>query len=150
MTNDKFRIHLISGNGIRHNQQGADGPKDRTRLLKYAILYAAKQWWIETFGCKAAKVPTDWDNTLPSDVVLKFPGDDELTILLSAQREVDEAKFDRPSPVVSTIFCDKLRKGHQLRSSRGILVGPIQDGGDMQFFEIRDTEGHLIQVCKES
>lgn len=111
---------------------------------------AAKQWWIETFGCKVAKGPAGWDNTLPSDVAMKFPGDDEPTILLSAQREVDEAKFNRPSPVVSTIFCDNLKKRHELLSSRGILVGPIQDGGDMQFFEIHDTEGHLIQVCKES
>lgn len=118
--------------------------------FKYSNIEAAKQWWIETFGYKAAKVPADWDNTLPSDVVLKFPGDDEPTIVLSAQREVDEAKFDWASPVVSTIFCDKLKKGHELLSSRGILVGPLQDGGDMQFFEIRDTEGHLIQVCKES
>ena len=39
MTNHKFRIHLISANGIRRNRQGADGPKDRTQLLKYAILY---------------------------------------------------------------------------------------------------------------
>jgi hypothetical protein len=39
MTNDKFRIHLISGNGMRGNQQGADGPKDRKQLLKYAIFY---------------------------------------------------------------------------------------------------------------
>ena len=84
------------------------------------------------------------------DVALKFPQDDDPTILLSAQKEVDQAKFDRPSPVVSTIFCDKLKKGQEVLSSRGILVGPIQDGGDMQFFEIRDTEGHLIQVCKES
>ena len=116
----------------------------------YSNIEAAKRWWIETFGCKVSKVPADWDNTLPSDVALKFPGDDEPTILLSAQREVNEAKFDRPSPVVSTIYCDKLKKGQELLSSRGILVGPIQDGGDMPFFEIRDTEGHLIQVCKES
>jgi hypothetical protein len=116
----------------------------------YSNIEAATQWWIETFGCKVAKVPADWDNTLPSDVALKFPQDDEPTILLSAQTEVDEAKFDRPSPVVSTIFCDKLKKGHELLSSRAILVGPIQDGGDMQFFEIRDTEGHLIQVCQEN
>jgi hypothetical protein len=26
-----------------------------------------------------------------------------------------------------------------------ILAGPIQDGGDMQLFEIRDIEGHLIE-----
>jgi len=29
----------MSGNGMRRNQQGADGPKDRTQLLKYAIFY---------------------------------------------------------------------------------------------------------------
>lgn len=116
----------------------------------YSNIEAAKRWWIETFGCKVAKVPADWDNTLPSDVALKFPEDDEPTILLSVQKEVDEVKFDRPSPVVSTIFCDKLKKGQEVLSSRGILVVPIQVGGDMQFFEIRDTEGHLIQVCKES
>jgi len=37
MMKDKFRIHLISGNCMRRNQQGADGLKDRTQLLKYAI-----------------------------------------------------------------------------------------------------------------
>jgi hypothetical protein len=39
MTNDKFRIHLISGSGMRRNQQGADGPKDPTQLLKYTIFH---------------------------------------------------------------------------------------------------------------
>jgi hypothetical protein len=39
MTNDKFRTRLISGNAVRRNQQGADGPKDRKQLLKYAIFY---------------------------------------------------------------------------------------------------------------
>lgn len=39
MTNEKFRIHLVSGNGMRRNQEGTDGPKDRTQLLKYAIFY---------------------------------------------------------------------------------------------------------------
>ena len=41
MTNDRFRIHLLSGNGMRRNQQDADGPKDQTQLLKYAIFYLA-------------------------------------------------------------------------------------------------------------
>jgi len=118
--------------------------------LTYSSVEAAKRWWIETFDCKVAEVPEDWDNTLPSDVVLKFPRDDAPTILLSAKTEVDQAKFDRPSPIVSTIFCDKLKKANELLSSRGILVGPIQDGGDMQFFEVRDIEGHLFQICNET
>jgi len=118
--------------------------------LSYSNVEAARQWWTETFGCKVAKVPRDWDNSLPSDVVLTLPGDSDATILLSAQSEVARAGFDRPSPVATVIFCDKLKKAHEHLSSRGVLAGPIQDGGAMQFFEIRDTEGHLIEICKET
>jgi hypothetical protein len=85
------------------------------------------------------RVPQDWDNPLPSDVALTLPGDSEPKILLSAQSEVEQARFDRPSPE-TVIFCDKLKKAHEHLSKRGVLAGPIQDGGDMQFFEIRDTE----------
>jgi hypothetical protein len=55
----------------------------------------------------------------------------------------------RLAPVATVIFCDKLKKAHEHLSSRGVLIGPIQDGDDMQFFELRDTEGHLIEICKE-
>jgi len=117
--------------------------------LSYSDIGAAKRWWVDTFGCKVATVPPDWDNPLPSDVALKFPDASEPTILLSAQAEVEQAGFDRPSPISSVIFCDKLKKAYEQLTSRGILAGPIQDGGDMQFFEIRDTEEHLIEICKE-
>jgi catechol 2,3-dioxygenase-like lactoylglutathione lyase family enzyme len=117
--------------------------------LSYSNVEAAKQWWIDTFGCKVVRVPQDWDNPLPSDVALTLPSDSEPTVLLSSQSEVEQARFDRPSPVATSIFCDKLKKAHEQLSSRGVLVGPIRDGGDMQFFEIRDPEGHLIEICKE-
>lgn len=39
MTNDKFQIHLVSGNGFRRNLRAADDPKDRAQLLRYAIFY---------------------------------------------------------------------------------------------------------------
>ena len=117
--------------------------------LSYSNVEAAIQWWIDTFGCKVVRVPQDWDNPLPSDVALILPGDSEPTILLSAQSEVEQARFDRPSPVATVIFCNKLKKAHEHLSSRGVLAGPFPDGGDMQFFEIRDTEGHLIEICKE-
>jgi hypothetical protein len=118
-------------------------------VLSYSNVEGAKQWWIDTFGCKVVKAQQDWDNPLPSDVALILPSDSEPTILLNAQSEVEEAHFDRAPPVATVIFCDKLKKAHEHLSSRGVLAGPIQDGGDMQFFEIRDTEGHLIQICKE-
>jgi hypothetical protein len=118
-------------------------------VLSYSNLEAARRWWISTFDCKVAKVPPDWDNSLPSDVALKLPGQDEPTILLCSKAEIEQAGFDRPSPVTSDIFCDKLKKAHDQLLGRGASPGPIQDGGDMQFFEIRDSEGNLIQICKE-
>jgi len=32
--------------------------------LSYSNVEAAKQWWIDTFGCKVVRVPQDWDNPL--------------------------------------------------------------------------------------
>ena len=117
--------------------------------LSYADVQAAKQWWVNAFVCKVVKVPSDWDNHLPSDIGLTLPRNDQPTILLSSRSKVKEAGFDRLVPVVSVIFCDELKEAYEQLSSRGIVVTPIQDGGDTQFFEIRDVEGNLIQICKE-
>ena len=117
--------------------------------LAYSDVEAAKRWWVDAFDCKVVAVPSDWDCPLPSDVALQLPGHDEPTILLNSRAEVERAGFERPSPVASTIFCNRLKKGYDHLASRGVLAGPIQDGGDMQFFEIRDTEGNVIQICKE-
>jgi hypothetical protein len=118
--------------------------------LTYSDVQTAKQGWVNAFDCTVVKVPPDWDNQLPSDIALMLPRNDQPAILLSARTEVEQAGFDRPSPIVSVIFCDKLKQAYEQLSSRGIVVGPIQDGGDTQFFELRDSEGNLIQVCKES
>lgn len=117
--------------------------------LAYSDVETAKRWWIDAFDCKVVRVPSDWDCPLPSDVALQLPGHDAPTILLNSKAEVEQAGFDRSSPVASTIFCDKLKKAYDHLTNRGVLAGPIQDGGDTQFFEIRDTEGNLIQVCRE-
>lgn len=66
MANDEFRIHVISGNGTSRNQQGADGPKDRTQLLKYAIFYLV----VAAILCvtnEAAKNSVAGANQLPSN-----------------------------------------------------------------------------------
>jgi hypothetical protein len=117
--------------------------------LAYSALEAAKTWWVETFDCKVARIPPDWDCSLPSDVALQLPGCDAPTILLSSKAEIEQAGYDRPSQLACVIFCLKLKKGHEQLENRGASVGPIQDGGDTQFFEIRDIEGNVIQICKE-
>jgi hypothetical protein len=118
--------------------------------LAYSNVEGAKRWWIDAFDCKVASVPPDWDCPLPSDVALQLPGHSAPTILLSARAEVQQAGFDRPAAVVSVISCNKLRKGHEQLTNRGVLAEPIQDAGDTQFFEIHDTEGNVIEVCKET
>jgi hypothetical protein len=118
--------------------------------LAYSDVESAKRWWVEAFDCKVAKVPSDWDCSLPSDVALQLPGHSAPTILLNAKVEVEQAGYDPPSPLACVIFCQKLKKGHEQLASRGVLAGPIQDGGDTHFFEIRDTEGNVIQICEET
>jgi hypothetical protein len=98
-------------------------------VLCYSNIEAAKQWWIETFDCRPAKVPANWDNPLPSDIALKLPGDAEPTILLSDRAEVQKAGFERQNdrPI---LFSDKLKKAHEYLLSKRKAVGAIQDGRD--------------------
>jgi hypothetical protein len=119
-------------------------------VLSYSNLDAAKKWWIDTFDCKVVKAPRDWDNPLPSDVALQLPGHDAPTILICSRTEIEQAHLAIPAPVVSDMFCNKLEKARDYLSRRGVVPEPLQDGGDMKFFEIRDIEGNLIQICKES
>jgi catechol 2,3-dioxygenase-like lactoylglutathione lyase family enzyme len=109
---------------------------------------ATKRWWIEVFECKPTKLPADWDEPLPSNVALKLPGTAEPVILLSNRAEVQQAglalRTDRP-----ILFCGKLERAHEYLEGRGASPGPIQDGGGTQFFEVRDPEGNVIEICKE-
>lgn len=109
---------------------------------------ACKQWWIDSFDCKQAKVPAEWDCVLPSDVALTLPGHDVPAILLNDWAEVRKAGYeaskDRP-----IIFCSKLKKAHDYLRGRGVAAGPIQHGGGTEFFEVCDPEGNVIEVCRE-
>jgi|SRR5579859_2107635 len=117
-------------------------------VLCYSNVEAAKRWWIKTFDCKQVPVPTDWDNPCPSDVALKLPGCEEPAVLLSSREEVQQAGLEAPK-TVPIIFCSKLKKAQEVLGNRGVTVSPIQDGGDTQFFEIRDPEGNVIEICTE-
>jgi hypothetical protein len=62
-----------------------------------ATVQTEKEWWIATFDCKGAGVPSDWDCLLPSDVALKLPGSDEPTIGSAIRR-----KFNGPGMSAET------------------------------------------------
>ena len=97
-------------------------------VMCYANVDVAKRWWIEQFECKQTGVPTDWDDPLPSDVALRLPGYDEPTILLSDQREVANAGFERTNqhPLV---FSPRLKKAREHLISKGSNPGLIQNAG---------------------
>ena len=117
-------------------------------VLCCADVEAAKRWWMELFDCKAGKAPADWDAPLPSDVALTLPGGARPAILLCSRDEVERAGYSRPNqhPIV---FCSKVKKAHEYLAGKGAAPGPIQHGGDTQFFEVRDPEGIAIEVCEE-
>jgi glycosyltransferase A (GT-A) superfamily protein (DUF2064 family) len=61
---------------------------------------------------------------------------------------VQRAGFERENTHI-VIFTDKLKKANEYLLGRDAVLGPIQDGGGTQFFEIRDLEGNVIEICKE-
>jgi hypothetical protein len=98
--------------------------------------------------CKQVKVPETWDCPLPSDVALKLPGLDEPTILLSSEAEVRQGGYDRQNGH-SVIFCSKLPKSHEHLKARAGNPGAIENSRGTQFFNVRDPEGNVIEICKE-
>jgi catechol 2,3-dioxygenase-like lactoylglutathione lyase family enzyme len=115
-------------------------------VMCYSNLEVAKRWWIEVFGCTQVALP-DWDDPLPSDVALKLAGDDEPTILLCDQRDVQKAGLERPNDH-PLMFSGRLTKAREHLVSKGAAPGPIQAGGK-RFFEIHDPEGNVVEICKE-
>ena len=107
-----------------------------------------KKWWMDSFDCKQARIPADWDCVLPSDVALTLPGHDRPTILLSNWEEVRGAGYQRSNdhPI---IFCHKLEKAKEHLQRRGLAASAIQQGSGTEFFEVHDPEGNSIEICIE-
>jgi uncharacterized glyoxalase superfamily protein PhnB len=114
-----------------------------TIVLSYADVNAAKQWWATAFDCEAVSVPPDWDETLPSDVALKLPGDKAPTILLGSRSE------GRESSEHPIIFTGKVKKAYEHLRGRGVVTGAVHEEWGSEMFEIRDSEGNVVEICKE-
>ena len=113
-------------------------------VLSYSDVAAAKQWWMIAFDCKEVEVPSDWDNPLPSDVALKFPGTEEPTVLLSSRSEGREPS---EHPI---IFTSKAQRAYQFLLGRGVVAArPVHKEWGTELFEITDSEGNVIEICNE-
>jgi hypothetical protein len=76
-------------------------------VLSYSDVVAAKKWRGMAFDWKEVMIPPDWDDPLPSHVVLNLPGSEAPTVLLSSRSE-----GRRPSehPI---IFTSKVKKAYE-------------------------------------
>ena len=117
-------------------------------VLTYANLENAKDWWVQTFGCKEAALP-GWDDPLPSDIALALQGSQEPTILISDKaEELEQFGAARPKdrPI---LFCSKLEKAREHLLAKGMAPGAIQGESGPRYFEVSDPEGNVIEVCEE-
>lgn len=112
-------------------------------VLSYSDVNAAKQWWARAFDCKEVAVPQEWDDPLPSDVALRFPGSEGPTILLSS---LSEGRESSEHPI---IFTRTLKKAHEHLQGRGVVTGTIHEEWGTEIFEITDVEGNVIEICNE-
>lgn len=110
----------------------------------YADVAGAKRWWIETFHCVEVPVPKFWDETPAGSVALRFAHAEEPSICLMPQ----SAKLDSYQSV-PVIFTDQLKKAHELLTGRGVPTNPIQGDGSHDYFEIRDPENQVIEICAD-
>jgi len=116
--------------------------------LACSNIAAAKQFWIEIFGCSEDKGASYWDDALPSDIALKLPGEDDAVLGLFDKAEAEQAGLGRAS-ARALIFCSDIAKAHSYLAVRGLQPGEIGALGGMQFFEIQDWEGNTVEICME-
>jgi uncharacterized glyoxalase superfamily protein PhnB len=112
-------------------------------VLSYSDVSAAKQWWATAFECKEVPVPPDWDEPLPSDVALEFPGNEAPTVLLGSRSE------GRESSEHPIIFTGKVKKAYEHLRGRGVAIGAVHEEWGTEMFKITDPEGNAIEICKE-
>ncbi len=111
-------------------------------------LELARRWYEEKLGLRKFEVEVDEPER---QIVLGFSADDCGVCLFVAKPE--EAATRAEGSVTGSVpvfFSDKLDKAHQMLVSRGIDAGPIKsDPGGTRFFEFRDLEGNILEVCEE-
>lgn len=101
-------------------------------------LDAAVAWYIEKLGLRKNKVDLDDGDDC---VALGFEKDDVAVVLGPVGKPTDES-----GPL---LYSSKLAKARNLLNSRGIATTELrEDRQGTHFFEMRDLEGNVIEVCE--
>jgi hypothetical protein len=101
---------------------------------------AATSWYVEKLGLQ--KILVEMDDS-EGCVALGFSKKDQTCITLGPRGK----PTDGTTPM---LYASNVRKAREVLGSRGVNVGDIQeDRQGTHYFEMRDVEGNVIEVCEE-
>jgi hypothetical protein len=88
----------------------------------------------------------EWDEVLPSDIALRFPGAEQPVIAISDRREAEQAGRTGPNEI-QRLWTPDLDRAREDISAHGVAPGPIE-GGRVRCFKVNDPEGNVIEICE--
>ena len=110
-----------------------------TNYVGVRDLAASVSWYKEKLGLGEINVEMD---EAEGCVALGFSDDEYIVALGPAGKQTEEL---RP-----LLFTRNIKKARDYVSWRGAAVGPMErDAQGTPYFEIRDIEGNVIEVCEE-
>jgi catechol 2,3-dioxygenase-like lactoylglutathione lyase family enzyme len=102
-------------------------------------LATSVSWYKEKLGLREIDVEMDKSEGCTA---LGFSNDEYIVALGPTGKATEELR-----PI---LFTKNINKARDYVSSRGASVGPIeQDAQGTHYFEIRDLDGNVIEVCEE-
>jgi catechol 2,3-dioxygenase-like lactoylglutathione lyase family enzyme len=110
-----------------------------TNYVGVRDLPSSVSWYKEKLGLREIDVEMDESEGC---VALGFSNDEYIVALGPTGKPTEELR-----PI---LFTKNINKARDYVSSRGTAVGPIErDAQGTAYFEIRDPEGNVIEVCEE-
>jgi catechol 2,3-dioxygenase-like lactoylglutathione lyase family enzyme len=102
---------------------------------------AAASWYKDKLGLRKINMELD-----EGGIALGF-SDDQCALVLGPPLPPTDGP---PSGETNMLYAPKLKQAREFLSARGVNVGDIQqDRQGTHYFEMRDPEGNVIEICEE-
>lgn len=66
---------------------------------------------------------------------------------LTIYQEDDTSAFDPINYSTFNFYVSDINEAHRHIKSKDVVIGDIQDGGDVQWFSFEDLDGNKLQAC---
>ncbi|MEO5936381.1 MAG: hypothetical protein ABIP81_04125 [Terriglobales bacterium] len=117
-------------------------------FISYNKLEASIVWYMENLGCrKPAKDEAQDDDGKPLENVLLLGDDYAGTVIFCGADVESPSTVPITVPIINT---RKIEQAHRFLSERGVSCGAVQrDRSGRAYFEFRDLDDNVIEVCDE-